>query len=96
MKTVPERLAELGEIYKERNKTYGDNFLYFGKMMLGMFPNGLELKTEEDFNRFGIFMQICTKVSRYGQTFKLGHADSLDDIAVYAMMQRYVDGMRGS
>jgi hypothetical protein len=93
-KSVPEALSELGELYWQRNALYGDNYKFFGKVLLGLFPNGLHLRTEEDFNRFGVFVQIVSKVSRYAQTFSDGgHGDSLDDTSVYAMMLRELDAI---
>ena len=97
MKTVPQRLSELGEMYKERNKKYGSNYLEFGAIMKAMFPMGLRLETEEEFNRFTIFVQAFAKFTRYAKTIKSGgHADSLDDISVYCqMMREYDDAMKG-
>lgn len=87
MKTVPERLRDLAKIYEDRNKQYKDNYKHFGKVMIGMFPNGLHLTTPEEFNRFCIFVQCMSKFTRYANMFKEGgHPDSLDDNAVYSMM----------
>lgn len=95
-KTVPKMLAQLGSIYEERGKVYGDNYKQFGVAMMGMFPRGLTLNSVEDFNRFGIFVQMISKMTRYGQAFQKGHADSLDDTAVYSMMLQELDAeMRG-
>jgi hypothetical protein len=90
-KTVPEMLVALGDLYQKRNKLYKNNYKHFGKVMLGMFPDGLILKTEADFNRLAIFVQIASKMTRYGQQFADGgHTDSLDDVAVYSqMLQEY-------
>lgn len=94
--TVGERLADLGSLFDERAAQYGDNYKHFGKVMKGLFPSGLVLETEEEFCRFGIFMLTVVKSSRYAQMFKKGgHADSLDDNAVYSMMLREVDHMFG-
>lgn len=92
--TVGERLADLGSLFDERAAQYGDNYKHFGKIMMGLFPNGLNLTSESDFCRFGIFMLTIVKASRYAQMFyRGGHADSLDDNAVYSMMLREVDEM---
>ena len=75
------------DIYEERNKMYGDNFATMGKVFAEFFPNGVELKTEEDFRRFHLFNYIIGKMGRYAQTFEIGgHLDSLDDTVVYAAM----------
>jgi hypothetical protein len=92
MQTVPDLLRKAAGIYEERNKLYGDNYKRFGEIMRCLFPNGLELKSAEDFNRIGIFVQVVSKVTRYGENFvRGGHPDSLDDASVYAMMLQELD-----
>lgn len=96
-KRPDEMLKDLAAIFAERNPIYGDNFIHFGKIMTGLFPDGLALKTEDDFIRIGMFVQIVSKVSRYAPNLVGGgHADSLDDIAVYAQMLQYYDNMKRS
>lgn len=91
-KTVPEGLRDAASIYEERNKIYGDNYKQFGNLMKAIFPNGIALNTADDHNRFGIFVQILSKVTRYSQQFtKGGHKDSLDDLSVYAQMLQELD-----
>jgi hypothetical protein len=90
--TVPERLKKLGQLFADRNALYGDNYKNFGKVMIALFPEGIELKTESEFNRFCIFVQIVSKASRYSSMFKHGgHPDSLDDTAVYSQMLAEVE-----
>lgn len=85
--SVPDRLKLLGELFLKRNKTYGAAYKFFGKTLLGMFPDGLSLKTEEDFNRFALFVLLTGKLTRYARVFSEGgHPDSLDDTSVYAQM----------
>jgi hypothetical protein len=90
-KSVPEALAALGDIYRERNKTYGDNYKHFGQTMIGMFPNGITLKTVDDFNRFGVFIQTVSKITRYAHGWKVHHPDTMNDTTVYSQMQRELD-----
>lgn len=91
MTTVPDMLRDAAKIYDERNKMYGDNYKRFGPALNGLM-NGAVLKTPDDFNRFGLLVQIFSKVSRYCNMFdKGGHDDSLDDIAVYVMMLKEID-----
>jgi hypothetical protein len=86
-------LNEAATIYAERNAKYKDNYKLVGKMYLQLFPNGLSLRTPGDFNRMAILMQIVNKVTRYAANFyDGGHDDSLDDISVYSMMLRELDG----
>jgi len=91
-RSVPDRLKDLGKLYAERNKLYGNNYKSFGNILSGMFPNGLCLHTAEEFNRFALFLQIIHKQTRYARSIiSGGHADSLDDTAVYAQMLREYD-----
>jgi hypothetical protein len=90
--SVPDRLVVLGRLYKQRNALYGDNYKHFGHVMVGMFPQGVTLETEEEFNRFTLLINIVHKATRYARGLKAGgHIDSLDDIAVYAQMAQEFD-----
>lgn len=90
MKTVSERLTKLGNLYKERNKLYKDNYKRFGDVLIAMFPDGIHLTTAEEMNRFALFLQLVHKLTRYARSIK-PHADSLDDLTVYAQMLREYD-----
>jgi hypothetical protein len=61
IKSVPQALADLGKLYEERNALYQDNYKNFGRTLLGLFPNGITLKSEEDFNRFALYIQLIHK-----------------------------------
>src|SRR5688572_2004500 len=77
--SVPDRLAKLAELYRSRNTEYGAAYKHFGNVLIGLFPDGLTLKTAEDFNRFTIFTHAMGKMVRYSRAFlKGGHPDSLD------------------
>jgi hypothetical protein len=87
-----ESLRAAAEIYEQRNKLYGDNYKTFGPWVALLFPDGITLVTPNDFNRFGVITQMLGKLSRYAANFKKGgHDDSLDDLAVYAMMLKELD-----
>lgn len=91
-RTVPIRLADLGKLYAERNKIYGNDYLKFGGALAAMFPNGLTLKGEEQFGRMALFFNIFQKLSRYASSMPNGkQRDSLDDLAVYAQMLQEFD-----
>lgn len=93
-KSVPQALSDLGQLYAERNALYKDNYKHFGKTMMGLFPNGLSLETEYEFNRFCLFMQVVHKMSRYSHSLKNGgHVDSIDDATVYLQMLQEYDGL---
>jgi len=92
MTVVPEFLRAAAGIYEERNVLYGDNYKRIGPIFELLFPNGIELKKADDFNRFAVFVQILGKVTRYAENFPHGgHEDSLDDNAVYSMMLKELD-----
>jgi|TARA_A100001011_G_C14019199_1_gene718701 hypothetical protein len=91
-KTAIDFLEKALKTYKERNKTYGDNYFKFGRVMKELFPDGITLTTEADFNRFGCLVQIVSKISRYANSFKEGgHKDSAHDLGVYAFIQEELD-----
>lgn len=89
---VAQMLTECAGTYDQRNALYGDNYKRFGIIMLGLFPKGLTLRSPDDWNRIGLFVQAMSKVTRYAQNFeKGGHDDSLLDSSVYQQMLREVD-----
>lgn len=91
---VAEEFKKKAKLYDERNALYGDNYKRFGFIMVHLFPSGAALNGPHDFNRMGIFVQIVSKVTRYAAQFeKGGHADSLDDLSVYAMMLKELDAI---
>lgn len=94
MKKVPDALADLGNIYRERNAVYGDTYQNFGRAMMGFFPDPVTLSTAEEWNRMALFFHCADKLARYAGSFKRGgHADSLDDLSVYSMMLQEYDGI---
>ncbi len=93
MKTVPELLREAASTYEERNKLYGDNYKHFGEVMMALFQDQHVLLTSiNSHNRFGVFTQIVSKLTRYAENFSSGgHDDSLLDMSVYCAMLRELD-----
>ncbi len=87
MKSVPDRLSALSDIYRERNAIYKNDYLEFGDVMAALFPEGITLKTGEEFNRFCLFVSMMIKMRRYSKNvLSGGHIDSLDDVAVFSQM----------
>lgn len=86
--SVPELLREGAELFEQRNALYGDNYKTYGAVMVAMFPEGLpDLVTVNDHNRFGLFVQLVAKLTRYGANLSSGgHVDSARDMKVYAAM----------
>lgn len=92
MKDVPDRLIELANIFKDRNKSYKDNYRTTGSVIKSMFPDGVFLRTEEEFNRFYLYVMLIHKMTRAFKTFpSKSHDDSLDDLAVYSQLLRDYD-----
>jgi hypothetical protein len=93
MTKVPTALEKLADLYRERNKLYGNDYKRCGEAYAALFPNGLTLRTAEDFSRFVIFSLGYGKQIRYANNFtRGGHVDSLDDLSVYAQMLQELDG----
>lgn len=90
--TPSERLRALGTKRDQKQGEYGDNYKDGGAIIMALFPRGFVVQTEEEANRMTLIVHLATKLSRYCQNFKAGgHWDSLDDMAVYAMLLRDYD-----
>jgi hypothetical protein len=91
-----ERLTQLGSLFRERDVTYGSCYHDHGAIMMALFPpHGITLTDEWEFKRYAIFMTLASKMARYAKNFfKGGHADSLNDIAVYSQMLAEVDELQ--
>jgi len=88
-KRAPDFLESGAATFRQRNALYGDNYLSFGKVMSGLFPEGLRIEAGdiEAYNRLGIFTQCVSKISRYALNLAQGgHEDSAHDLMVYAAM----------
>lgn len=74
------------ELFAERNAAYGDAYRAFGAVMRGLYPEGLTLRTEAEWNRAGAMFWCVSKLQRYAAAAPAGHVDSARDLAVYAAM----------
>jgi hypothetical protein len=91
-KSPDQALSDLGDLFKQRNALYGDNYKRFGPALMSLMPSGVFIQDAHDMNRFAIFVMMFVKISRYAQNFSQnGHPDSLDDLSVYAQMLRELD-----
>jgi hypothetical protein len=89
---VPTSLREAAQVFEQRNEMYGDNYKKFGAIMNDIFPDGFTIDNPQDWNRFGILIQVVSKLTRYAENFNRGgHDDSLVDLSVYAHMLRELD-----
>lgn len=83
-------LEAMAATFRQRNSEYGDNYLTLGAVMAALFPEGVTLKTEEDFIKYHFFDWAIGKFTRFTRT-GMQHMDSLHDCAVYlAMMEDYL------
>jgi hypothetical protein len=90
--SVPDRLRSAAELFEGRNRVYGGNYRNFGAVMAAMYPAGLLVLTEEEWTRLILQVHRVTKETRYATNFgRGGHADSLEDLCVYAQMAAEMD-----
>lgn len=91
---VTNHLREMADLFEKRNAVYKDNYRMVGRIMAVLFPEGLTLKTEDDFNKFHLYMLAIVKQSRYAINYVKGHTDSLDDEIVYLSMVNALDSLK--
>ena len=91
--TVPELMKVAGDLYKKKNKDYGDSYKIYGEVMEAMFPKGISFNTKSDFNKFGVLSMLVTKLIRYSNLFATGTIaeseptkDTVIDFGVYSFM----------
>jgi hypothetical protein len=85
--SVAGNLRAAAKTFEERNRVYGNAFERFGGTMLTLFPDGLTLSTEADWNRMGLYFHLIGKMVRYAANFdEGGHKDSAHDAIAYAAM----------
>ena len=89
VRTVPEIMKANADLYRQRNKNYKDGYKNFGRVMMGLYPDGLTLKTEEEFNKLGVFVMIVSKVMRIASS-DMEPTDNVDDLQVYAAMLKEI------
>lgn len=80
-----EILQNMANTFKERNLIYGDNYKTVGNVMIALFPDGVNLKTKDDFNLWHLLELMIVKLTRFANS-ELKHKDSIHDAAVYAAM----------
>ena len=89
--TAADILEAAADLYKRRNTEYAESFRKIGPLMMALFPEGLTIRTSEDFIRFHFFLLILIKLTRYANNWTDGHSDSLCDAAVYCAMMEAFD-----
>jgi hypothetical protein len=79
-------LRRMADTYRERRGTYGPSEQRFADVAMAMFPQGLTLRTREDWVRYGLLHQLLSKLARYAKDFHQPHVDSIHDVGPYAAM----------
>lgn len=87
--TVPTLLQDAAQLFTERNAAYGNSYKVHGEVMAKMFPDGITLRTAEDWIRVTLLINATGKLTRYAASAAQGgHQDSAIDAAVYCAMLR--------
>lgn len=76
------QLEEAAAIIRGRNAVYGDSVRPHAEAMAALYPNGITLKTPEDFARFSLVNMVIIKLTRYCANER-GHRDSVIDSINY-------------
>jgi hypothetical protein len=76
-------LEGMAATYKDRNGRYKANYLKVGKIMSILYPDGVTLKTPEDFTRWHLLEWMVGKLTRFSAA---GDVDSIHDVMGYALM----------
>jgi hypothetical protein len=87
---VPAILRAQIATFTERNRAYGDNWEALGALAT-LFPNGVKLRSPEDFIAWHLFEWAFGKLTRFART-GMTHKDSLHDAAVYlTLLEAYME-----
>jgi hypothetical protein len=84
------------DTHLSRVAMYGERgYAQLGEIMSAFFPDGITLKSPDDFARYHLFEMIVAKLNRYANNYEEGgHADSIHDVAVYAFVLEGEDDTR--
>lgn len=89
---VPLFLEDAARVFRQRNSVYRDNYKTVGRVMTALFPDGIQCKTAEEFERWHLFELAIVKLTRYVASYdEGGHADSLGDMINYLGMIAALD-----
>jgi len=92
-KRAPASILEQGATtFNERNALYADNYLLFGGVMAALLPNGVQINSAENWNKFGLLIQCVSKLTRFCNSPDMTHRDSVHDLMVYAAMLESIIG----
>lgn len=91
---VVKEMESRKQLFLDKNDNYGDAWKRTGVIISSMFPNGIELKSEDDFIFYGVMVRKLDKFVRamnlrFGKTSdKVGEKiqETLADDGVYSFM----------
>lgn len=87
MKDPADLLRQNAILFDSRDDEYGSLWQEAGEVLVDLFPEGITLRSTEDFSKFNTIQNIVTKLRRYCHNFdKGGHIDSARDLQVYSAM----------
>lgn len=78
-------MLEAVETFRKRNAQYKDGQNNVGGVMMALFPDGVTLKTKEDFIKWHLLELLVVKITRFANG-GLSHIDSIHDAGVYSFM----------
>lgn len=88
-------LLDAAQTFEERQMVYSNNYLRLANAMVAMYPQGLTLKTPDDWIRLYFYLSTITKLSRYATNWHQGgHRDSIHDAIVYTALLEAYDAWR--
>ncbi len=89
--TIRDKLLDALKTVDSRAKVYGtdqnehEGHVRAGKVLAALFPDGITVKTDEEFTRFVLFCMLVVKQNRYALNYERGgHRDSIHDLGNYA------------
>jgi hypothetical protein len=90
-KAISGNLEQALKTFNQRGAAYGPSYLQYGEVISSLFPEGINLQSTDDINRFGLMSMIISKLTRYCNQWDEPHKDSIHDLGVYAFMLEGVD-----
>lgn len=94
-KDAADLLEEVITTMRERNATYKDSYKGAARILKAMFPAGITVTSEAEFERLHLIQQLASKLARAANS-GFTHRDSVIDISGYsAMLAKFIDDEKG-
>jgi hypothetical protein len=72
-KPLVDEFREAMDLVQKKNQDYGNAFERSGQIFKLLFPDGIELKTGDDFNEFSAINAIIGKLVRFSNLWNTDH-----------------------